>query len=118
MGYSSVTSRGDLSNQLIEYIPKLKGNFSELRQWTVRHVKVQPSTQSVVEEEIRKPNPESQFDEWCSTFPTLNEMEENRNSFFNEELALPMVDWVSTKEKTMTDPTGSEVSTLFGIDIL
>ena len=36
MGYSPSTTGGDTSNSLVDKIPLLKGNFSELRQWTVR----------------------------------------------------------------------------------
>jgi hypothetical protein len=120
MGYSSVTSRGDTSKQLIEYVPKLRGNFSELRQWTVRQISAQtpqPPAPIIVERPRRTPippEPTCDLEDWPPAFPAIEKPQEQENSFFDDELTLPLLDWVETKG----DPPGLEIAPFFGMDLL
>ena len=38
MGYTSSTTRGDSTTILVERFPILKGNYQEIRQWTIRQL--------------------------------------------------------------------------------
>lgn len=50
MGYNPLPPKNDLVNKLIEFIPNLKNNFSELREWTIRTLTIltpQPEPASI-----------------------------------------------------------------------
>jgi hypothetical protein len=104
MGYNPASSV-DVNASLIEKMPILKGNFSELRQWTVRQqcvstpqpkVKSQikqlqppafmsPAANIPIEDYVFDPIPSSQSQE------IVNDI--NQSSIFHDPLCLPMNDW-------------------------
>jgi hypothetical protein len=90
MGYSSVTSRGDTNRQLREWLPSLRGNFGELRQWTVRQLSA------------CAPQPAPMGDFAMSPEPTC-EMEvmwpRTETASFDDELTLPLRDWIEENER-------------------
>lgn len=122
MGFSTVTCRGDTSNQLAEMIPILKNNFPELRQWTVRQAGVstpQPMLPKFENQpilpQIVSPQPalNNYFPDFptSSSIPTLDtpmfsddpgldlpipEMKRTSSFFLEDEFCCPLQDW--TKE--------------------
>jgi hypothetical protein len=123
MGYSSVTSRGDTSKQLIEFVPKLPGNFSELRQWTVRQISAQtpqPAAPVVIEPARKKPvSPEPACIDECEPgFSEGLKRCENDTYFFDDEFALPLVDWIETKGEERHEPPCLDDGSFFGMNLL
>jgi hypothetical protein len=124
MGYSSATSRGDTSRQLIEYVPKLRGNFNELRQWTVRQINAhtpQPPVPIAIGPQRRipiSPEPMHDLEDWEPAFPVAENLRQPENSFFDDELTLPLVDWVGTKDDGMNDSPGLQIGSLLGLELL
>ena len=108
MGYSTSSScRGDASSSLIDRLPILKGNFSELRQWTVRQQTVatpQPSADvdDAIKQIIVKPaTPEASFvDNFELDFarPLYNEDVGIDNKFFDDPICLPMTSWLEFQD--------------------
>jgi hypothetical protein len=121
MGYSSVTSRGDTSKQLIESVPQLRGNFGELRQWTVRQIGAQTPQPAMPVTLERMGNaqtlaPECDMGEWD---PMFERRRENENEFFDDELALPLLDWVGGgKWETVGELPGLQDREFVEMDLL
>lgn len=101
MGYSTVMSRGDTSSQLVDMIPILRNNFSELRQWTVRQTNVstpQPMIaryQPMVAPLSATPMPFSGIPMSISLPQTSQIVPEDDTDFFGDALALPLMDWTN-----------------------
>jgi hypothetical protein len=99
MGYSSITSRGDTNAQLRDLLPALRGNFGELRQWTVRQTGAgtpQPAAPAMFEFDDFPKSPVCEIESWPR----------QENSFFDDELALPLRDWAEQKEHGGVDQGG------------
>ncbi|EAY04835.1 hypothetical protein TVAG_226480 [Trichomonas vaginalis G3] len=113
IGYMPVANHSLLNDLLQEKIPFLKGNFSELRQWTIRQqVALTPKPAMPEEKTKLSPAPvnilpiptnietsnamqHSQSYEQNITEPENEPVNQNDyNSFYDEEACLPLNDWV------------------------
>ena len=135
MGYSAVTCRGDTSNQIVELIPMLKNNFSELRQWTVRQLNVytpQPPLPKVeafpMKVQSNSPAPQINFYQnpiasvSCPNYldqspsDTIYGQQDTdetltHNDFYSDPFVLPLRSWI---DNDVADKPPEDVADLFG----
>ena len=104
MGYNPTTSAGDVNNALVDKIPILKGNFSELRQWTVRQqgaATPQPKLTSQIKQAqavpfmspAAKPLSDQDMFESIPASQSYDFTQQNDTFIFDDPLCLPMNDW-------------------------
>ena len=108
MGYSTSTCKGDPTSSLIEHLPNLKGNFAELRQWTVRQ-KVVVTPQPDVSDSFVQPQypltPEISSDkDFEIRPPRFDEDPYHEEPYFDDPLCLPMNRWIE-KDVNPETPT-------------
>ena len=107
MGYSTVMSRGDTSSQLVDMIPILRNNFSELRQWTVRQTNVSTPQPMIARDHpilaplSVTPMPFSGIPVSISLPQTSPMVVEDEGDFFEDALALPLMDWTNPSSGNM-----------------
>ena len=104
MGYNPSTSTGEVNNALIDKIPILKGNFSELRQWTVRQqgaATPQPKLIKQIQEAqavpffspaAKPPSDQDIFDS-LPTSQSYDFTHQDDTLIFDDPLCLPMNNW-------------------------
>jgi len=107
MGYNPAVSGGDFSSALMEKIPFLKGNFSELRQWTIRQQSVmtpQPIHCSELEMPKNKQltSPQPSFEAITSSSSNEN-LPENNDSSLYDPFSLPLEDWVFMEDSRQSE---------------
>ena len=102
MGYSPTSSGGDTSSSLIEKLPLLKGNFSELRQWTIRQLFVStPQPISIPNKPLYHTIP------FLSPAPSISEpllssynlesknlIDSNEFDLFDDPFSIPINNWL------------------------
>ena len=105
VGYNPSASPGDVNASLIEKIPLLKGNFSELRQWTVRQQSIttpQPMINKNFRESRATPfmSPEAHVPNGdIFNLPAIqpqispNIVKDGGNDLYFDPFCLPMNDW-------------------------
>ena len=100
--YVPFPSSQQASTELMEFIPRLKGNFSELRQWTLRKQVVytpQPKfedTNSHMMANIEHAfanTPEPKFEGFFDTFEDDQNVQKERENFFCDPYSIPLNDW-------------------------
>ena len=100
-------SRGDTSSQIVDMIPVLRNNFSELRQWTVRQTNVstpQPMIaryQPMVAPISATPLPYAGIPVSVSLPQTSQIAAEEDTDFFGDAFALPLMDWTTSPSTEM-----------------
>ena len=114
MGYNPTTATGDVNNSLVEKIPILKGNFPELRQWTVRQ-QAAATPQPKLPTPITSNRPQ-QFMSPAANVPSDHDMFEplpvsqsydfnpqNDVYIFNDPYCIPMNDWTEDQNNYAPD---------------
>ena len=118
MGYNPTAASGDQSTILIEKLPILKGNFSELRQWTVRHQMSstpQPISNFNQVQNIPpiSPSPQLNTDNIIFDYSTFqNELQfknEPQCDYFCDPFSLPLDGWVDQNENNFFDSFSSQL---------
>ncbi|OHT03036.1 hypothetical protein TRFO_29647 [Tritrichomonas foetus] len=90
MGYIPLTTKSEIVNELYERIPILKGNFVELREWSLRYLSTQTPEPSVPEGMVftsppekcfQSPQPNMNSIEWNSKMRNRSDMDSNFHQF-------------------------------------
>lgn len=105
MGYNPTSTAGDVNSTLVEKMPILKGNFSELRQWTVRQQGVatpQPKVKTQIKPiqpivfmspEANVPAENDMFDQMPNSQSQEIINDFDQSSIFHDPFCLPMNNW-------------------------